>query len=100
MATTPRDREPWWRSPLTDYDENIDGGAVWVALSVFAMIALSAWDVLHNGRKFEASELGMGVGALLGGWAAYKWGDSRSRPGGSVQVRSTTSTKVDIPDDR
>lgn len=97
MPTTRAGREPWWRAPLTDYEENIDGGAIWVAMSVFAMIALSAWDVLHNGREFKAAELGMGVGSLLAGWAAYKWGDARSRPQATVQVRSTT--RVDVPND-
>lgn len=91
-------REPWYRAPFTDHDENFDGGAMFAALSVAALIALSAYAVVVRGQPFNPAELGMGIGSVLGGWAVYKWGDSRRAP--SYQPSARVTTRVDIPDDQ
>jgi hypothetical protein len=95
MEITRGDREPIYKAPFTDPDGNFDGGSIWVAVSVFALIALSAYSVVFKGQPFNPAELGMGVGSVLGGWAFYKWGDSRDR-----SRHHRHYGRIDIPDDR
>jgi predicted membrane-bound mannosyltransferase len=67
---TPRSLSFW-----TDNRGAWDTGRVIVPLAVLAMIAISAFDVVSNGRAFNAQDLGVGVGAVLAGFAAYLYGD-------------------------
>lgn len=98
----PRKREPWYRATLTDVRGEYDSGRIWVAVTVLAMVGISAYDVMVNGREFKANDLGIGVGAVLTGFAAYLWGDTR-RPYDSnyyQQPLYRQQRRVDIPDDR
>lgn len=111
--------EPWYRATLTDAAGEFDSGRLWVAVTVLAMVGISAYDVIVNGREFKANDLGIGVGAVLTGFAAYLWGDTkrpydaRSWPSqqwqygqggqyGQYGARPPPDDRrrVDIPDDR
>lgn len=92
--TTPAVRERWYVAPFTDSEGAVDNGSIVVAVTVLAVIGLSAYDVIHNGRPFNAAELGMGIGSVLAGFAAYRWGDARA------MRRTSVRTRVDTIDDR
>lgn len=72
--------ETWFRSILTDREGNFDTGRILVAVVVIGMIAVSGYDVIVNGREFKAGDFGYGVGAVLVGFGAYLWGDTRRPP--------------------
>lgn len=72
--------ETWFRSILTDREGNFDTGRILVAVVVIGMIAVSAYDVIVNHREFKAGDFGYGVGAVLVGFGAYLWGDTRRPP--------------------
>jgi len=97
-ATIRAAREPWYRAIFTDRHGEFDNGSVVVGLAVMAMIGLSAYDVMKLGHEFKALDLGGGIGALLGGFAAYRWGD---RPSPSYGPRPIVSGgRPDYVDDR
>lgn len=83
-------KDPWYRSILTDHNGDFDMGAVLVGIVAIFMCSASAYDTTMNGREFNAQQFGIGVAAMLGGFAAYKWGDSK-RP------ETTTTTTVGDP---
>jgi len=95
--------EYWLRSILTDHDGYFDLGAVLVGFVGIFMCAASGYNtiVLHN--SFNAMEFGTGVGAMLGGFAVYKWGDAKRAPGTTTttmqRTETTASRKIDIPRD-
>lgn len=60
------------------------------------MIGLSAYDVIKLSHEFKALDLGGGIGALLGGFAAYRWGD-RPPPYG---MHPRDGGRPDFVDDR
>lgn len=67
--------ETWLRAILTDREGNFDTGRIFVAGGMLAMWALSAYDVLHNGREFKPMDLGFGMGALIAALGPYLIGD-------------------------
>lgn len=79
-------KEPLWRSILTDHNGDFDMGAVLVGVVAIFMCAAAGWDTLILNNPFNAQQFGIGVAAMLGGFAAYKWGDAK-RP-------ETTTTTV------
>lgn len=83
----PAGKEPWYRSILTDHNGDFDMGAVLVGVVAVFMCSTSAYDTIANGREFNAQAFGIGMAAVLGGFAAYKWGDSK-RP----EITTTTVT--------
>lgn len=72
--------DTWLRSILTDREGNFDIGAVVTVVVCIFMCAASGFDVIHNGRAFDAMGFGTGMGAALGGLAFYRWGDTRRPP--------------------
>ena len=68
---------------------------VTVAVVVVAMCVIQMWDVHFNKAVFKPNDFGVGVGAVLTGFAAYLYGDAK-RPDpsstSSVQVSQTTTS--------
>lgn len=87
-------KDPFWRSILTDHNGDFDMGAVLVGFVTIAMCLISGYDVIGNHVKFNPQEFGTGIGAVLVGFAAYKWGDARRVPPGTTTTTAiqTTST--------
>jgi hypothetical protein len=82
-------KDPWFRSILTDHAGDFDMGAVLVGVVVVFMCANSGYDTTILHTKFDAQAFGIGVAAVLGGFAAYKWGDAKRPPG-----TTTTTTAL------
>jgi hypothetical protein len=89
-------KEPWYRSILTDHSGDFDMGAVLVGVVAIFMCINSGYDTWVHGVKFNAQEFGIGIAAMLGGFAAYKWGDAK-RPDVSTTVDTHTRTTIDSP---
>ncbi len=81
-------KDPWYRSILTDHNGDFDMGAVLVGVVIVFMCANSGYDTVINHVKFDAQAFGAGVGAVLIGFAAYKYGDAKRPPG---TITTTTS---------
>jgi len=85
----------WWRSMLTDHAGEFDTGRILVAVVVVAMCAIQLLDVHYNKAVFKPNDFGIGIGAVLAGFAAYLYGDAK-RPepskSTSLQVSQTTTT--------
>lgn len=70
-----------------------------VPVAVIGMILLSAW-AIAKGQEFKAQDLGIGIGAILTGLGALKWGQStEKRPTDSTEVTvvSTKTTPTEVP---
>jgi len=70
----------WAKELLTDRDNLPDTGRVVVAFAVVAMVGLAAYDVVAHAAHFDASALGIGIGAAVGGLGGYLIGDARRPP--------------------
>ncbi len=70
---------PYWRSVMTDHNGDFDLGALLVAVVICFMCLAEGYDV-WRGKAFNGKDFGFGVGLVLGGFAAYKWGDARRPP--------------------
>ncbi len=95
VVAAPVVHDGFWRSALTDHAGEFDTGRILVAVTVVGMIAIAFIDVYLNKAKFDAGAFGVGIGAVLAGFAAYLWGDTkRPDPGKTttVQVAQTTTT--------
>lgn len=90
----PPGKDPWYRSILTDHNGDFDMGAVLVGVVALFMCANSGYDTIILHSKFNAQEFGIGIAAMLGGFAAYKWGDSKRPPG---TVTTTASQTISTP---
>lgn len=84
-------KDPWYRSILTDHNGDFDMGAVLVGVVTVFMCANSGFDTVMLHTKFDAQSFGIGIAAVLGGFAAYKWGDAK-RP--DTTVTSVTASTV------
>lgn len=82
-------REPWYRSLFTDREGDFDTGRVLVAVVILSMCWMQWYDVRYNGVEFDAQKFGLGIAGVLGGFAAYLWGDTRRPP---APVPSTTTS--------
>jgi len=91
-------REPWYRSIFTDRDGDFDTGRVLVAIVVLAMCYFQWYDTSVNSQPFNAQNFGIGIAGVLGGFAAYLYGDAKRPP---APVPSTTTaiqqTQVTTP---
>lgn len=81
-------REPWYRSVFTDRDGDFDTGRVLVAIVIFALIYFEYVHVAVHGNPFDAQSFGIAVAGILGGFAAYLYGDAKRPP---APVPSTTT---------
>jgi hypothetical protein len=81
-------REPWYRALFTDREQEFDTGRVLVAVVILAMCWMQWYDVRYNAVEFDAQKFGLGIAGVLGGFAAYLWGDTRRPP---APVPSTTT---------
>lgn len=88
-------KDPWFRSIMTDHNGDFDLGAVLVGVVVVFMCLNAGWDTIVLHTKFDAQAFGIGVAGVLGGFAAYKWGDARRPPG--VSVTTTTTAAAPTP---
>lgn len=88
----PEPPRPFWSGILTDHNGDFDMGAVLVGVVCTFMCVASGFDVIGHGTKFNAQEFGIGIAAMLGGFAAYKWGDAK-RPPSNVTTTSTIVTE-------
>lgn len=80
---------------LTDHAGEFDTGRILVAVVIVGMLLLTWLDVEQNKAHFNPQEFGIGIGAVLGGFAAYLWGDTKRPDTGkitTVQVAQTTTT--------
>jgi hypothetical protein len=92
------DRELWYRSIFTDRDGDFDTGRVLVAVVILAMCWMQWYDVKWNETEFNAQSFGTGIGAVLAGFAAYLWGDTRRPPPIPPSTTTTVqSTQVTSP---
>jgi hypothetical protein len=85
----------WWRSMLTDHAGEFDTGRILVAVVIVAMCAIQSLDVYYNKAVFKPNEFGIGIGAVLAGFAMYLYGDAKRPEAGkttTVQVAQTTTT--------
>ncbi len=89
MVVSVPTREPWYRSVFTDREGDFDTGRVLVAIVILSMCWLEWYDVVYNGVEFDAQKFGLGIAGVLGGFAAYLWGDTRRPP---TPVPSTTTS--------
>lgn len=69
--------DTWFRSIMTDHNGDFDLGAVLVGVVTVAMCLNSGYDTIILHTKFNAQEFGIGIGAMLAGFAAYKFGDAK-----------------------
>lgn len=67
----------YFRDLTTDNRDRVDSGRFIAPLAVISLILISAWDVAVNHAKFDPQALGVGIGAILGGLAAYLYGDAK-----------------------
>lgn len=71
----------WWtRELLTDREGLPDTGRVATTIAILVMLGLATFDVVVQHASFRPQELGLGIGAILGGLGPYLWGDSRRAP--------------------
>ena len=86
-------KDPWYRSILTDHNGDFDMGAVLVGIVAIFMCVNSGYDtwILHT--KFNAQEFGIGIAAMLTGFAAYKYGDAKRPPGAMITTTTTEAAK-------
>lgn len=93
-AVVAPDHEAIWRAVFTDREGEFDTGRVLVAVVVLTMCGIAAF----HGDKFDPQGFGVGIGSVLGGFAAYLWGDTR-RPPPSPPTTTTTvqQTQVTTP---
>jgi hypothetical protein len=61
-------------------------GAVLVGVVTLFMCVNSGYATIEYAQPFNAQEFGIGIAAMLTGFAAYKWGDAK-RP-----EKTTTTT--------
>ncbi len=88
-------KDPWYRSILTDHNGDFDMGAVLVGVVAIFMCANSGYDTVILHTKFNAQEFGIGIAAMLGGFAAYKWGDSKRAEATTTTTAIQTKTTMD-----
>jgi len=69
-----------------------------VAVVIIAMLALQGYDVIVNLREFKPNDLGMGVAGVLGGFAAYLWGDTRRPQANTTTIQAMQTTTESTPD--
>jgi len=69
----------WLRSALTDDNNEFDVAQIGVAVAVFGMMGLAAWQ-LSQGKALDFMQLGSGIAAIIGALGVYKWGDKRPQP--------------------
>ncbi len=65
----------WLSALLTDRQDNPDTGRVLVPIAALAVLFIAGWDVIQNGNEFDPQGLGIGLGGILAGFAAYLIGD-------------------------
>lgn len=82
--------QPFWRSILTDHYGDFDLGAVLVGVVVVFMCANAGYDTVYLHQHFDAQNFGIGVGAVLAGFAGYKAWDRRQS--GTTSYAATTTT--------
>ncbi len=82
-------KEPWYRSILTDHAGDFDFGAISVGVGVLALCFNSGWDVIVNHAHFDAMQFGTGMGAMLIGFAGYKYGDAKRPEGTTTTITAT-----------
>lgn len=68
----------WIKSTLTDNYGEFDVGQILAPVAVVGMLGLEAWAIVVNHQAFSANDLGIGIGAVLTGLAAWKFGDAKS----------------------
>jgi len=88
----------WIRSALTDHQGEFDTGRILVAVVIVVMLALQGYDVIVNLREFKPNDLGMGVAGVLGGFAAYLWGDTRRPQANTTTIQAMQTTTESTPD--
>lgn len=76
----PPNKDPWYKSILTDHNGDFDMGAVLVGVVTVFMCLNAGYDTMALHTKFNAQEFGIGIAAVLGGFAAYKYGDAKRPP--------------------
>jgi hypothetical protein len=72
--------DTWFRSIMTDHQGDFDLGAVLVGVVAVFMCLNSGYDTIALHKTFNAQEFGAGIGAMLLGFAAYKFGDAKRAP--------------------
>jgi hypothetical protein len=90
--------QAWYHSIFTDHDGEFDTGRVLVAIVILGMCWMQWYDVKYNAVEFDAQKFGTGIAAVLAGFAAYLWGDTRRPP--LIPPSTTTtvqSTQVTTP---
>ena len=70
----------WFRSAMTDHNGDFDLGAILVGVVAVFMCLNSGYDTIALHKPFDAQAFGVGIGAMLAGFAAYKYGDARRAP--------------------
>lgn len=88
----PPGKEPWYRSVLTDHNGDFDAGAILVCVVVGFMCCNGGYDTIIMHRQFDPEKFGIGIAAVLTGFAAYKWGDSKRAPLPGTTVTTATQT--------
>ncbi len=69
-------------------------GAVLVGVVALFMCFNSGYDIIAHAKTFNAQEFGIGIAAMLGGFAAYKWGDAKRPEGMNTYVDSSRDSKL------
>lgn len=72
--------EAWYRAIFTDRNGEFDTGRVLVAVTIIGMLGLAWLDVDHNKAHFDTQAFGIGIGAVLAGFAAYLATDKKPEP--------------------
>jgi len=87
-------REPWYRSIFTDRDGDFDTGRLLVNVVVLTMCYIA----ITHGDKFDPQNFGIGIGSVLGGFAAYLFGDAQRPPAKAPStVTEVKQTQVTTP---
>lgn len=82
---------PFWRSVMTDHNGDFDLGALLTGVVIAFMCAIEGYDV-WRGKPFNAQNFGIGIAAVLTGFAAYKWGDAKRPPPSTLTASAQTVT--------
>jgi hypothetical protein len=91
-------REPLWQAVFTDRNREFDTGRVLVAVVILAMCGFQWYDISVGGTDFSAQNFGIGIASVLGGFAAYLYGDAQRPPlGPPSTVTTTQQTQVTTP---
>lgn len=94
-VAVPPAAEPWYRSIFTDRNREFDTGRLLVNVVILTMCAIA---IKHGDSKFDYQSFGIGIGSVLGGFAAYLYGDAQRPPTPAPStVTEVKQTQVTTP---